>query len=70
MSEDEAADRGEDRDTGLLPTPERIETMTNSELRELRDLLAVDWEGPEVEAFRARVAERLDETDPEDEGGD
>jgi hypothetical protein len=58
---------GEHPDTGLLPTPERIDTMTNSELRELRDLLAADWEGPAVEAFRARVAERLGETEADDE---
>jgi hypothetical protein len=71
MSEDdEAAEHGETPGAGLLPTPERIETMTDAELRELRDLLAVDWEGPEVEAFRQRVAERLGELEPEEEGSE
>lgn len=70
--EDEAARHGEDEHTGLLPTPERIETMTRPELIEMRDLLA-DWVGPSVEQFRDRVAERLADTDEdapaEDEGG-
>ena len=64
--EDTAAAHGEDEHTGLLPTPERIETMDRPALIELRDLLA-DWRGPAVEDFRARVNERLADTD-EDEG--
>lgn len=62
--EEDAGAYGEDADAGLLPTPERIDTMTRPELLELRDLLAGrDWEGPAVEAFRDHVAGRLAETE-------
>jgi hypothetical protein len=43
---------------GLLPTLERIRTMTKEELIELRDLVT-SWEGTLVERFRERVADRL-----------
>jgi hypothetical protein len=54
---DPAEEHGETTE-GVLPTLERIRTMSKEELTELRDLV-LTWEGALVERFRQRVAERL-----------
>lgn len=53
---DPAFEQGEDPDTHLLPNLERLRALDRDQRRRLVELVA-DWDGPLVEAFRARVRE-------------